>query len=350
MSLGRVGDFRNVADARDTVAETLRTMRRTGVDPLVERQRGKAAGTLAEMFTRWLAVVAKKRAPRTHAEYKYLVEQLQPAIGRHRPADLTRPEVRRLHARLTDQRGPIAANRAIAILRAAYGWALKQDDATLPAGFANPAQGIEFNPEKPRDEYIRPDEWPAVAREIAAESDPWARGFLWLALRTGARGGELLKLKWTDVALEKGELLLRDTKNKSDFRMKLSGKAVDVLRNIPRAGAYVFPPRRSDGEVAYMAKPRLAWAAVLKRAGITRAVTFHDLRRSAGVLLSKRGFTAEQIARQLNHKSNITSKVYVRIADELQQEMADALAGASIAAPATSNVADFPRNRARRNT
>ena len=113
-------------------------------------------------------IVAKKRATRTHAEYKYLVDQLKPEVGRHRPTDLTRPEVRRLHARFTERRGPVAANRAAAILRAAYGWALKQDDGTLPTGFQNPVLGIEFNREKPRDEFVRPEELPAlevVARE-----------------------------------------------------------------------------------------------------------------------------------------------------------------------------------------
>ena len=345
MSMGRVSDFKNITDARESAAEALRRMRCENLDPLVERDRDKAAGTLTEMFKRWLAEVERKRSAKTHETYEHLVEHsLKPDVGRHRPADLARPEVRRLHARLTAKRGPISANRAVAILRAAYGWALKQDDGTLPTGFQNPAQGIEFNREKPRDEFIRPDELPALAREIAAESDPWARSFLWLALLTGARGGELVRLRWADVSLATGELVFRDTKNKSDFRHKLSAAAVDILRNIPRAGAHVFPPRRSDGEAAHMAKPRAAWASVLKRAGISRDVTLHDLRRSAGVLLSKRGFTAEQIARQLNHKSNITSKVYVRIADELQQEMADALAGAS-SETKSDNVATLPRER-----
>jgi integrase len=65
---------------------------------------------------------------------------------------------------------------------------------------------------------------------------------------------------------------------------------------------------------------------VLKRAGVARSITPHDMRRSAGVLLSSKGYTAEQIARQLGHKSNVTAKVYIQIADESQQRMADAIA------------------------
>ena len=335
MSLGLIADFKNVTDARDTAAEHLRQLRRHDIDPMVERQREQAAGTVAELFKRWLDHIAHHRKPRTHVDYSWVVEDiLKPEFGNHRPADVTRAEARRLHARMTERRGPVTANRSVQVLRAAFNWAGRQDDGTLPANFANPAKGIELNREKPRDEYLRPDELPAIGREIEAEPDPWARGFLWLAILTGARGGELVALRWADVHLENAELVLRETKNKSDFRMKLAGAAVEVLKNIPHSGPFVFPPRRSDGDSLHMAKPRVAWAGVLKRAGIARAVTLHDVRRSVGVLLSSKGYTAEQIARQLNHKSNITARVYVRIADQVQQRMADELGRASLGMPA----------------
>lgn len=331
ISLGRVEDFKNVSQAREKALETLRGARHEKRDPLVERQREAAAGTVGQMLDRWLAFIAKRRSVRTHRDYKYFVdERLKPEFGRHRPTDVTRPDVRRFHARMTEQRGPVHANRVIQALRSAYGWIGRQDDATLPSGFANPVQGIEFNREKTRDEFLRSDELSAVAREIDAESNPWVRGYIWLVLLTAARGIELIRLKWTDVDLERGELVLRDTKNKTDFRQHLSEAAVEVLRNIPKAGSpYVFPPQRSDGEAGHMSRPRDAWYSILERAGVSRRVWLHDLRRTAGVLLGSRRFTAEQIARQLNHKSNVTAKVYVRIADELQQDMADALAGAT---------------------
>jgi integrase len=336
MSLGIVADFRNVTDARDTAQEYLRKMRRDDVDPLVERSRQKAAGSITQMLDRWLTQhVAKKRKASTHADYKIHVDKhLKPLFGAHRPADLTRPEVRRLHARISTK-APYTANRVVASLRAAFSWASKQDDGTLPANHQNPAQGIEFNPEKARDELLRPDELPAITTAIEQEPDPWVRGYLWLLLLTGARKTELLKLRWSDVRIDQGEIVLRDTKNHSDFALKVAGAAVDVLRNIPRLSGtdFVFPNRRSDGTRGHMVGPRAPWAAALKRAGIERRVTLHDVRRSAGTLLARAGFTAEQIARQLNHKSAITSKHYIRIASDLQQQMADELARAGVAKP-----------------
>lgn len=329
MSMGRVQDFRNVTDAREAAREHLRLLRREGRDPLVERRKEKAAGTFAQLLDRWLQQhVEKKCKPRTAADYRWHTDEiLRPEFGSWRPQDVTRGDARRFHTRLTEQRGPVTANRVLATLRSVFTWAGKQDDDTLPANFVNPVKSVQFNRERSRREFLRSDELPALTRELQAEKDPWVRGYLWLLLLTGARSGELLGLKWADVDLPAGVLTLRDIKNAEDLPLRLSGAAIDVLRNIPRtSSAYVFPPRRHDGEQPHMAKPRTAWAAILKRAGIPRSVTFHDLRRSAGVLLSSKGFTAEQIARQLGHKSNVTAKVYVLIADEMQQKMADALA------------------------
>lgn len=329
MSMGKVGDYSNIAQAREKAADHLRLVRREGLDPLTERRRQRAAGTIKDLFDDWLAGCAVKCAPRTVQDYRYYVRRyLLSAVGTLRPQDLTRGESRRLLTKLTTIHGPVTANRVVKALRGCFVWALKQDSATFPVGFANPVV-VEWNRESPRKEHIRPEEFPALTKAIEADADHWARAFLWLLLLTGARSGEIAKLRWTDVSLDTGEIHLRSTKNGSDFRMKLSGAAIDVLRNIPGSGDYVFPAQRSDGHVPHMGTPRAAWKRVLKRAGIDRHVTLHDVRRSTGVMLSSRGFTAQQIAKQLNHRSDITARVYVQIADETQQRMADTLGRAA---------------------
>jgi integrase len=352
MHMGRVDDFNNVTQAREAAAEHLRRLRRDKVDPLAERRREKAAGTLKQMFEHWLAHVAKKCSKRTHTDYRtYVDSYLVPEIGTHRPVDLTRGEARRLHTKLTEKHGAVTANRVVQALRNAYNWTMEQDSDTLPENFSNPTVGMQWNREKARDEFVRPAELPALVREIQAEPDPWKKAYLWLTLLTGGRGKELITLKWAEVSLETGELVFKGTKNHEDFRLKLAGAAVDVLRELPRTQSeYVFPPQRSEGGL-HMTRPRKAWYSALKRAGIERRVTLHDQRRSTGVLLSSRGFTAEQIARQLNHKSNVTAKIYVRIADEIQQHMADTLGSATAGIPNAAKVATplpAPSARARR--
>jgi integrase len=348
MSLGRVEDFRNVSDARDTAREHMRRLRRDGIDPLAERRKEKAAGTVSQLLDRWLEKhVAIRCKPRTATDYRsHVTGVLKPELGSWRPRDVTRGDVRRLHARLTQKRGPVAANRVIASLGSAYGWILKQEDDTLPPGSVSPVRGVEFNRERKRREFTRAAELPALTRAMQAETDPWVRAYLWLVLLVGPRGGELVGLKWPDVDFAAGIVTLRDRKNGEDLVLHLSGAAIDVLRALPKTSSpYLFPPRRRDSKSPHMTRPRSAWKAVLKRAGIERNVTLHDMRRSVGVLLSSKGFTAEQIARQLGHKSNVTAKIYIEIADEMQKRMADTIAAEATGIKAGVHGLDKTRSR-----
>jgi integrase len=334
MSIGNVADFKNVGQARTRADELLRRFRREGIDPLAERRRQRAAGTTSTLLDQWLAAATKKCSPRTVKDYRlYVTGYLIPEFGTRKPTEVTKGDCQRLHARFTENRGPSIANHVLRALHSCYSWALKQDSDTFPDGFVNPVI-VEWNKERSREEFIRPDELPALTNAIEVETDPWVKAFLWLLLLTAARSGELQNLQWDQVSLSDGELILRKTKNGTDHKLRLSGAAVDILRALPHTGsAYVFPRRRSDGKVPHMAKPRRAWKAALKRAGIKRNVTLHDTRRTAGVLLSSKGFTAEQIARQLNHKSNITAKTYIRIAEDIQKVMADVMGRAAKSLP-----------------
>lgn len=329
MSMGLVGDFKNVTDARDDAREHLRKLRREDADPLIERDKQKAAGTCKEMFERWLEYVALKRKATTHAEYKRHVDtHLIPEFGNHRPGDVTRPEARMLHTRMTAKNGTYMANSVMRSLRAAFNWATRQDDDTLPANHPNPVKGIEFNPEKARDEHLRASELPLVVASLQQEADPRVRGYLWLLLLTSARKTELLRLRRAKVYPQLSEIVLEDTKNRTDFVIKAGPAVFAVLDSIPQIAGndYVFPNRRSDAKKPHMSAPRLAWKAVVKRAGVDRRITIHDVRRSMGTALGRAGFTAEQIARLFNHKSDVTAKHYIRLASDTQQRMVDELA------------------------
>ena len=121
MHLGRTEDFRNVTQARTVSSEHLRRIRMKRHDPIAERRRERSAGTLSQMFELWLAAVAEKRSPRTHANYQgYVNNYLAPEIGAHRPAEFTRGDAKRLHNKFTGRHGPVTANRVLQALRAAF--------------------------------------------------------------------------------------------------------------------------------------------------------------------------------------------------------------------------------------
>jgi len=223
---------------------------------------------------------------------------------------------------------PYEANRTVQLLRAAINWAITDLDwpTSELSGGNNPAHGIKLNQEKSRKEWVRPSEIPALLVAIDKEPDPWIRAFFHMLLYTGARLSELLTLRWTDVDLPNNSLTFRDTKNKTDHNLPLAPDAIDLLKAIPKTkgNPWVFNGHKHG---QHLTSPYKAWKRVLKRAEIERRVTIHDVRRTVGSLLASKGYSTQQIGKLLNHKSEITARVYAEIADEAKAEMAAAMAG-----------------------
>lgn len=131
-------------------------------------------------------------------------------------------------------------------------------------------------------------------RVMALPLPLWLRGFIACAYLWGNRSGELkgLKVRQVDllnriVTLEPGE-----TKN-SDGRV---GGMTEEVEGLLRACCwhkgpddYVFTRDDRNREERQLEDFRLLWATVLRRAGITRKITPHDLRRAAVRNMLRRG-------------------------------------------------------------
>ena len=99
----------------------------------------------------------------------------------------------------------------------------------------NTAHGIKPPNKKSegRTRFLTPGELKAALE--AAE--PWMRAPMALAACTGCRRGELLKLRWMDVDLDKRLLTLRETKNNTTRILRIGDAAVRVLESLPKGGA-----------------------------------------------------------------------------------------------------------------
>jgi integrase len=317
--LATVGDVHvhSLDDARKT-ARSILAKADTGVDAQAERERIAAAGTTADAWSRYVTDRLSKRATSTLANYELLWRvHIQQAFARIPIIDITQTQVDQWHREVTLTRGPYVANRAFETLRGTINWQIKRYRYALPVGFVNPCYGVEKNKERPRRTILRPADRPALAGAIAAEADPVVRAFFWMCLYTGARKGELLGLTWDRVHLDstrrRGEIKFSETKNGNPHTVPLSADAARVMREMPRAegSAYVFPHRDTEKARVNVNK---AWGRIRAKAG-QPSLRIHDLRRSVGSWLGASGCTAEMIGALLNHRSNITSKVYVQLGE-----------------------------------
>ncbi len=158
----------------------------------------------------------------------------------------------------------------------------------------NPVELIKKPPpSKPRDRRLEPGEFERL-RDAALAGSAW---YLWplveLAIETGMRRGELLKVLWVDLDLAARQLTIRDTKNGEDRTIPLTTRAATTLQTLPQTDDRIFP----ISPVAV----RMAWDRMIKRAGIV-GLRFHDLRHEAVSRFFEMGLTVPEVALISGHK------------------------------------------------
>jgi integrase len=135
-----------------------------------------------------------------------------------------------------------------------------------------------------------------------------------LALSTGARKGELLGLRWSDVDLRCGTLTFHETKNGERRAVPLTGLTLALMRQhakVRRLGtALVFP----DPTGTRPANIRAAWQGAIRRAAIAD-FRFHDLRHTAASYLAMSGASLAEIAEVLGHKTLAMVKRYTHLSE-----------------------------------
>jgi integrase len=199
-------------------------------------------------------------------------------------------------------------NRYLGALRSAWSWG--RAAGLIPADKIWPSRLFLSEPRE-RVRYLNDDELKAVLTE-AEKNSAWMHAAVMTALATGVRQGELLKLEWKDLDLEKKTvtvLLAKDTKGRGSKRrmVHLPSPAIDALRK-----ARVVGPKRvfvnADGEPIDKSRLRVQWISVRAAAGLVD-FKWHDLRHSCASYLAQAGASLPEIGSVLGHSSpSITAK------------------------------------------
>lgn len=144
-----------------------------------------------------------------------------------------------------------------------------------------------------------------------------------LALSTGARRNEILNLQWSNIDLERSQIVLHETKNGERRVLPLQGHAKNLIKEHAKVRIlgcdYVFPSeithKNAAGETVYQPIDiRTAWENALTKAKVVD-FRFHDLRHSAASYLAMNGATLAEIAEVLGHKTLQMVKRYAHLSE-----------------------------------
>lgn len=325
----------SLADARQTARDWI-TLCAKGEDPRGKKEEGgtPALATPAapvETYTVRKAVEAYEKAhvsrlkPRSQLEARRPLKKILLTKWPDRAlADVSKADLREVLSGMAESGNPVAANRALANLKAFFNWCLTEDRLTV-----NPCVGIRDpgGNETSRDRVLSDEEIRTLWPILEETSYPFGSLAQFL-LVTAQRRDEGANLRWSEIADLEGEnpvWTIPAAKNKGGrlHEVPLSPLAVRLLRSLPRIAVeteagkpvlsdFVFTTIGkapvsgfSDG------KERMDKLTVREFQRIEREAgkapdplarwTLHDLRRTAASGMARDDIPPHVVSRVLNH-------------------------------------------------
>jgi integrase len=148
-------------------------------------------------------------------------------------------------------------------------------------------------------------------RALIGACAPHLRPVVIVAANTGMRRGEILKLKWSQVDLRHGFILLDNTKNGHRREIPINTTVREVFESISRGpeSEYVFPNRYGDP---------YRWLDASFKTACRKAeihdFKFHDLRHTAASHLIMSGIDITTVKELLGHKTLAMTMRYAHLA------------------------------------
>lgn len=325
-------DFRNLQGRRERKSTTARTEREArqllvAAEAEVNRQRilGERPAPTKVLFRTFMEGEYLKHCQATHEVSTYRAEcrrapALVRALGEIPLNDFSAGHVSRfVDARRTSpgRHGRLVTiatiNRELAMVSAALTEAWKRGYIAK-----DPRGVVTFLKGQPRAAR-------AVSREdeaaLLGHAGPDLRAIILVAVHTGLRRSELLRMKWADVDLEARKITVEFAKGKKVRYVPINDPCLAVLREMPRRvdskADLVFGRWNEDSLTA-------AFDRAKNRAKVT--VTFHGLRHAFATRLLEAGVNIRIVQGLLGHHSLEVTEKYLHVAESAPLEAVQRLA------------------------
>lgn len=215
-------------------------------------------------------------------------------------------------------------NNYVSVLRDAV--ALAIEDKIL---VSNPVAAVPHaSHQKAPPDPFSADEVELILADMAAHYDPREVDYCEFKFFTGLRPSEAIALRWPNVDLVKGELLIceavvlgdrKDTKTNVARVVKLNSRAKAALlrqraHTYLAGGAVFYDPLHGEAWADERNFKKRCWAPCLKRLGL-RYRPPYNTRHTYATLLLMRGVKTAFAAKQMGHSRQVFDSTYARWID-----------------------------------
>lgn len=255
-----------------------------------------------------------------HADRGRFKNHLQNAFGDKEAADISQMDVHRLRITLSKTKKPQTVKHVLVLLQRIVNYGVKK--GLCP--------GLGFKIEMPKvnnlkTEDLTPEQLSNLLEALDVDHDIQAANYMKMALVTGMRRSELLKLKWEHLDFDKGFIHIIQPKGGKDQTIPMNQSARDILEHHPRSDSPFVFPGRNGGQRTNFTRPI---NRIRTRAGLPADFRpMHGLRHVFATMLASSGqvdlYTLQKL---LTHKNPIMTQRYAHLRDEGLRRASD-LAG-----------------------
>jgi len=274
--------------------------------------------TVGEMIDRYKKSVLPTKGSHKPNQ-KIQLEWWKNRIGKYTLAEATpaliaecRDELLAGITRLKKKRSPATVNRYLAALSHCFTIAVKEWGWLDDSPMRKVSKGKEA---RGRVRFLSDDERISLLEACKESSNSLLYPVVVIALSTGARQGEILSLKWDQVDIQRGVIILYETKNGEIRTLPLVGHALEEIKKLSKVRNIdtdlLFPGKNRQQPIGI----RAPWERALAQTEI-KDFRFHDLRHSAASYLAMNGATLTEIADVLGHKTLQMVKRYSHLSEQ----------------------------------
>lgn len=205
---------------------------------------------------------------------------------------------------------PARVRLALALLKAFIAW-LNNEPKYKGIIDKDTCDGLmrELPTKTAKDDCLQREQLELWFKGVRTINNPTIRSYLEILLLTGARRGELSRVKWSDLDTQWHTATIRD-KVEGTRKIPLTPYVELLLSQIPRVSEYVFAsPTSSSG---YISEPSIAHKQAIQSVGLPN-MTIQGLRRSFGTLAEWVECPVGISAQIMGHKPSALAEKHYRV-------------------------------------
>ncbi len=266
---------------------------------------------LAKDYLKW----AERQ--KSYRDKRLLTKQLVERFGDLKVSDLNTKIIEQWQSEQLKGNMPATVNRKLTVLKHMINkgtdWGMATED-TLKRLY----KVKQLKEENTRLRFLNIEECQTLISCCAEHLKP----IVTVALHTGMRLSEILKLKWAQVDLKHGFFLLNITKNGERREIPIDNTLTIMFNNMLRGfeSKYVFTGKDGD---PYKSVKR-SFSTALKKAGI-HDFRFHDLRHTFASHLVMAGVDLTSVKELLGHKSLAMTTRYAHLSPSHKRKAVNTL-------------------------